>query len=53
MQNLSEELNRVLILLEDAEVEQDWKLVSAVIKELDRLYDELDRFENNQFYDEY
>ena len=52
MKNLSEELGRIINLLEDAVEEQNWKTVSKMIQELDELYEELDRQENG-FYPDY
>ncbi len=46
MANLSEEIQRVLINLEDARDEMDWDMVSNAINELEKIYDDLDRQEN-------
>lgn len=46
MANLSEEIGRICNILEDAVEEQDWKLVEKMIKELDDIYERLDRQEN-------
>tara|TARA_A200000159_G_C7268157_1_gene316023 strand:+ start:336 stop:497 length:162 start_codon:yes stop_codon:yes gene_type:complete len=46
MANLSEEIQRILINLEDARDEMDWDMVSNTINELERIYDDLDRQEN-------
>lgn len=51
MANLSEEIGRIINILEDAIEEQDWKLVKKMIDELDEIYEKLDREENGFQYD--
>lgn len=51
MANLSEEIGRICNILEDAVEEQDWKLVEKMIRELDDIYEKLDRQENGFEYD--
>lgn len=51
MANLSEEIGRIINILEDAHEEQDWKLVQKMINELDEIYEKLDREENGFQYD--
>ena len=46
MANLSEELGRIINVLEDAVEEGNWKIVQKMIQELDEIYEELDRQEN-------
>lgn len=46
MANLSEEIGRICNILEDALEEQDWKLVEKMIKDLDLIYERLEREEN-------
>ena len=51
MANLSEEIGRIINILEDAHEEQDWKLVKKMIDELDEIYERIDREENGFQYD--
>ena len=51
MANLSEEIQRIIIILEDARDEKDWTLVETTITELEMVYEELDRQENGFNYD--
>ena len=46
MANLSEDIGRIINILEDAKEEQDWSLVSQMIEDLDEIYNQLDRQEN-------
>ena len=46
MINLSEEIQRILTVLEDARDEKDWEMVNTTIDDLERVYEELDRQEN-------
>lgn len=46
MTNLSEEIGKICNYLEDAVDDQDWNLVKKMIKELDALYERLDREES-------
>ena len=51
MQNLAEEIQRILISLEDARDEGDWESISTNISDLENVYIELDRQENGFDYD--
>ena len=46
MANLSEDIGRIINILEDLKEEQDWSLVSQMIEDLDEIYNQLDRQEN-------
>jgi len=50
MGKLSEEIGRIVNLLEDAKEEQDWSNVQNIIDDLDDIYDRLDREENGFNY---
>tara|TARA_Y100000389_G_C17410198_1_gene490433 strand:+ start:1334 stop:1495 length:162 start_codon:yes stop_codon:yes gene_type:complete len=52
MENLSEEIQRILAVIEDARDERDWDLVETCIQDLETVYDILDRQENG-FTQEY
>jgi hypothetical protein len=52
MANLSEELQRILLILEDARDEKDWEMVNTTIDDLERVYDELDRQETGFGYED-
>ena len=43
MGKLTEELGRILNLLEDAVEEQDWALVKKMIEDLDSIYEQLEK----------
>lgn len=51
MTQLSEEIGRIVNILEDAHEEQDWGLVKKMISELDDIYERLDKQENGFQYD--
>jgi len=51
MANLSEEIQRILLILEDARDEKDWEMVTDTIADLEKVYEELDRQENGFNYD--
>jgi hypothetical protein len=51
MGKLTEELGRILNLLEDAVEEQDWKLVQKMINDLDNVYESLEKQESGFDYD--
>jgi len=51
MGKLTEELGRILNLLEDAHEEQDWALVKKMIEDLDNIYEQLDKQESGFNYD--
>jgi hypothetical protein len=51
MANLSEELQRILIILEDARDEKDWEMVNNIIPDLETVHEELDKQENGFTYD--
>lgn len=51
MTQLSEEIGRIVNILEDAHEEQDWGLVKKMISELDDIYERLDKQENGFDYD--
>lgn len=51
MTQLSEEVGRIVNILEDAIEEQDWNLVKKMINELDAIYERLDKQENGFDYD--
>ena len=51
MTQLSEEIGRIVNILEDAIEEQDWNLVKKMINELDDIYERLDKQENGFDYD--
>lgn len=51
MTQLSEEVGRIVNILEDAVEEQDWNLVKKMINELDGIYERLDKQENGFDYD--
>lgn len=46
MIHLSEEIGKICNYLEDAVDDQDWNLVKKMIKELDVLYERLDKEES-------
>ena len=46
MAQLSEEIGRIVNILEDAHEEQDWGLVKKMIDDLDEIYNQLDRQES-------
>ena len=50
MGKLSEEIGRIVNLLEDAKEEQDWSIIQNIIDDLDDIYDKLDREENGFNY---
>lgn len=50
MGKLSEEIGRIVNLLEDAKEEQDWSNIQNIIDDLDDIYDRLDREENGFNY---
>ena len=52
MKNLTEEIGRICNLLEDAQEEQDWKLVEKMIEALDDVYTSLDRQESGYYYED-
>jgi hypothetical protein len=43
MKDLTENIGKICNILEDAVELQDWKLVEKMIKELDDIYNQLDR----------
>ena len=51
MGNLTEEIGRILNLLEDAVEEQDWSLVQKMIEDLDEVYSNLEGQETGFGYD--
>jgi len=51
MGKLTEELGRILNLLEDAVEEQDWALVKKMIEDLDDIYEQLEKQESGFDYD--
>tara|TARA_B100000925_G_C21919397_1_gene435158 strand:+ start:861 stop:1022 length:162 start_codon:yes stop_codon:yes gene_type:complete len=51
MGKLSEEIGRIVNLLEDAKEEQDWSIIQNIIDDLDDIYDRLDREENGFNYE--
>jgi hypothetical protein len=51
MGKLTEELGRILNLLEDAHEEQDWALVKKMIEDLDNIYEQLEKQESGFNYD--
>jgi len=51
MVNLSEEIGRIVNILEDAHEEQDWSMVKSIIDDLDDVYNKLERQENGFNYD--
>ena len=46
MAQLSEDIGRIINILEDAHEEQDWNLVKKMIDDLDEIYNQLDRQES-------
>ena len=50
MGKLTEELGRILNLLEDAVEEQDWALVTKMIEDLDNIYEQLEKQESGFGY---
>lgn len=46
MENLSEEIYRIISNLEDARDEKDWDSINDCIEGLENVYEELDRQEN-------
>lgn len=52
MGNLTEEIGRIVNILEDAIEEQDWTLVKNMTEDLDEIYEKLDRQESGFGYDE-
>lgn len=51
MGKLTEELGRILNLLEDAVEEQDWALVKKMIEDLDNIYEQLEKQDAGFDYD--
>tara|TARA_Y100000389_G_scaffold69171_1_gene65805 strand:+ start:355 stop:516 length:162 start_codon:yes stop_codon:yes gene_type:complete len=51
MTNLSEEIQGILLILEDARDEKDWEMVTDAIADLEKVYEELDRQENGFTYE--
>ena len=51
MINLSEEIQRILTVLEDARDEKDWEMVNDTIADLEKVYEELYRQENGFTYE--
>ena len=51
MANLSDEIQRILLILEDARDEKDWEMVTDTIADLEKVYEELDRQENGFTYE--
>lgn len=51
MANLSEEVNRIISVLEDSVEEKDWSNVERMIESLEDVYNQLDRQENGFNYD--
>lgn len=51
MGNLSEEIGRIVNILEDAIEEKDWNLVKKMTEELDDIYEKLDKQESGFDYD--
>lgn len=52
MGNLTEEIGRIVNLLEDAVEEQDWSLVQKMVDDLDEVYTKLDRQESGFEFEE-
>ena len=52
MKNITEELGRILNLLEDAVEDQDWKLVEKMIADLDEVYNILERQDSGYYYED-
>lgn len=52
MGNLTEEIGRIVNLLEDAVEEQDWSLVQRMVEDLDEVYTKLDRQESGFEFEE-
>jgi hypothetical protein len=52
MKNITEELGRILNLLEDAVEDQDWKLVQKMIEDLDEVYNVLERQDSGYYYED-
>ena len=52
MGNLTEEIGRIVNLLEDAVEEQDWSLVQKMVEDLDEVYTKLDRQESGFEFEE-
>jgi hypothetical protein len=52
MGNLTEEIGRIINLLEDAVEERDWSLVQKMVEELDDVYTKLDRQESGFEFEE-
>ena len=52
MGNLTEEIGRIVNLLEDAVEEQDWSLVQKIVEDLDEVYTKLDRQESGFEFEE-
>ena len=51
MGKLTEELGRILNLLEDAVEEQDWNLVKKMIEELDEIYESFEKQDSGFGFD--
>jgi hypothetical protein len=51
MASLSEEIGKICNILEDAVEEQDWKLVEKMIRDLDSIYERLEREERGYDFD--
>jgi hypothetical protein len=51
MANLTEEIGRIVNILEDAHDEQDWGLVKKMIDDLDVIYEKLERQDSGFDYD--
>lgn len=52
MKNLTEEIGRILNLLEDAREEKDWELVQNMINALDDVYEMLERADSAFNYED-
>ena len=52
MQNLSEEIGRIINILEDAIEEKDWTMVQSMIDALDVLYADLDKQSSDYYYED-
>jgi len=51
MNDITEEIGRIINLLEDAVEEKDWSLVTKMISELDEIYESFEKQDSGFGYD--
>ena len=52
MEKLTEEIGRILNLLEDAVEDKDWNLVQSMIEDLDEVYNHLEKQQSGYYYED-